>query len=812
MALTLPEALKRTSATYKDGKFSEAERLCHAVLAAKPDVFEAHQLLAVIQTRLGRRNDALSSYDRALLIRPDHFEALNNRAVLLQDLKRFDEAVASCDKALGIKPDNVIALNNRAGILSLLQRYDEALASYDKAIALDPGRADALYNRSVVLEKLKRFEVALASYEQALAVQPKHDAALRNRGTVLWELKRFEASLVSYEKALAVQPNDAATLNNRGAVLQDLKRFKDALPSYEKALAIKPDNAATLYNRGRILEQMERFEEALASYDKAMALKPDCAEILYHRSNALLRLKRFEDALTSYERTLAVEPNRTAVLWKRGTVLQRLNRFEEAMLSFETARALAPEHKGIPTGLAACALKACDWSRQEKLSGEVSRYVSEQISTIPPFLSLSYSTDQAFHLLCAKTWIREQVFGPRQPLWRGEIWHSDRIRVAYIRGQPMAYLMAELLELHDRSQFEIIMISYAPDDNSKMRARIEAGSDQFFDVTTMSDDDVARLLYDLRVDIAVDLQGHQLGARPGILAFRPAPIQVNYLGFPGTMGAEFIDYIIADPIVLPFDWLPYYAENIVHLPECYQANDRKCPIAGTHPTRAEAGLPAQGIVFCSFNNNWKITPAIFDIWMRLLHANQRSVLWLLSDNKDAERNLRMEAASRHVDPTRLVFAERTNVEDHLARHRLADLFLDTLPYNAHATAAHALWAGLPVLTCLGETFAGRVAASLLNAIGLPELVTRSLEEYEAVALRLAREPKLLGTYRNRLARNRLTYPLFDTDRFRRHLEATYRRMWERWQNGEKPKGFEVAPMCDDRGAATRDAGRAATTP
>ena len=333
----------------------------------------------------------------------------------------------------------------------------------------------------------------------------------------------------------------------------------------------------------------------------------------------------------------------------------------------------------------------------------------------------------------------------------------------------MAHHLAELFERHDRSRFEIIGVSFGADDKSEMRNRIVAAFDQFYDVRRKSDEEVAKLLKGLQIDIAVDLMGHTRHSRPGIFAYRPAPTQVNYLGYPGTMGAEFIDYIIADKMVAPFEHQPFYREKIVHLVDCYQVNDTKRNIAERTPTRQEAGLPETGFVFCCFNTNWKITPDVFNVWMRLLHAVEGSVFWLVRDNASAEQNLRKEAQQRGIDPSRLIFADRLPLEQHLARHLLADLFLDTLPYNAHTTASVALWAGLPVVTRLGEAFAGRVAASLLNAIGLPELVTHSIEDYEALALQLARDPKLLEGYRNRLATNRLTHPLFDTDRFRRHI-------------------------------------------
>ncbi len=369
------------------------------------------------------------------------------------------------------------------------------------------------------------------------------------------------------------------------------------------------------------------------------------------------------------------------------------------------------------------------------------------------------------------------------------------MRIAYLsadfRQHPVAHLTAELFERHDRSRFEIIAVDFGGDDGSEMRKRLAGSFDLFIDVRAKSDEAAARAVHDLRPDIAIDLMGHTRDSRPGILAYRPAPVQVNYIGFPGTMGVPFIDYIIADSIVAPFGHQPFYTEKIVHLPDCYQANDTKRAIAQQAPTRQEAGLPEEGFVFCCFNQNWKITAEVFAVWMRLLHAVPGSVLWLMLDNEATERNLRNEAKARGIDPARLVFASRLPIEEHRARHHLADLFLDTLPCNAHTTASDALWAGLPIVTQLGEAFAGRVAASLLTAIGLPELVTHRIEDYEGLALRLARDPILLKAYRDRLNANRLTHPLFDTDRFRRHIEAAYLKMWKIWQAGGQPQSFKV---------------------
>jgi predicted O-linked N-acetylglucosamine transferase (SPINDLY family) len=639
------------------------------------------------------------------------------------------------------------------------------VACCDKALALQPGFAEALTNRACALVERKRFAEALASCDQAIALRPDMADAFNNRGNALRELGRLDDALASFDRAIALRPDHADAFNNRANVHNQLRRFDQALDDCRRALALNPDLAQAFYNRGTALHELKRLEEALASYDAAIARAPDHAEALVNRGTALVHLKRYDEARASYARALALDPDQK--------YLKGMHLYAGMLL--------------------------CDWTDFERERAELNQAVARGAIASLPFHLIACSSDPQIQLACAATFARDKIVASPVPLWQGERWSHPRIRIAYLSSDfadhAVAQLSAGLFEHHDQSRFETIAISTGPDAPNAMRARLAAAFDRFVDVGGRGDGEIARLVRDLEVDILVDLNGCTDGARPDVLAARPAPVQINYLGFAGTTGAAHWDYILADRFVIPEESRDAYAEQVVHLPDCFMATDDRRPIGERVPSRAQAGLPETGIVFCCFNNAYKFTPEIFDVWMRLLGGIEDSVLWLSSLHAAAAANLRREAQARGVDGDRLVFAPKVaRNEDHLARVRLADLFVDTLCYNAHVTAVDALWAGVPVLTCPGATFASRVAGSLLNAVGLPELVAPSLAEYETLALRLARDPALLSSLRQTLARNRGSFPLFDTARFARHLEAAYVTMWERSRRGEPPRGFAVAPI------------------
>jgi predicted O-linked N-acetylglucosamine transferase (SPINDLY family) len=798
--------LNRGSALKDLGRLDAALACYDKALALAPGHALAFVKRGNVLQRLRRFAEAVESYDRALALMPDSNEACNNRGVALAKLGRFAEAVASYDRALVLAPTDAEAMGNRARALAELGQHAEALGSYDRALTLKPDNADILGDRGLTLEKLGRLDEALASYDRAIALQPDKAEAFSNRGNALAELKRFDEALASYDRAIALKPDYAEAFYNRGNTLHALKRFDEALASCERAIGLKLDHPDVFNNRGNAQRELKRLEEALASYDRAIALKPEHAEYHNNRAIALTALKRLDDALATYDRAIALQTDYADAWNNRGFVLRDMRRLDDALASFAQALALKPDYAYLKGTHLHAKMHVCDWTNFDDDCADIRAAIADGRPVALPFQLLATPATPDEQLRCAGIFASDKFDAGHAPLWRGERYAHRRIRVAYLsadlRDHPIATLTAGVFARHDRTRFETFAISFNP-DASEMRARLKPLFDRFIDAERMSDADIARLMRELEIDIAVDLNGFTEGMRPGVLVQRPAPVQVSYLGFAATLGRSTWDYVIADRFVIPEDSREHFAENVVYLPGCFMANDEGRGISPRTPSRAEAGLPEKGFVFCCFNNSFKITPGIFDMWMRLLGAVDGSVLWLSAASPSAVSNLRREAERRGIAADRLVFAPRVPLnEDHLARLRLADLFVDTVYFNAHTTAADALWAGVPVLTCPGATFASRVAGSLLEAVGLPELITGSPADYEALALRLAREPERLAALRQKLARNRDTYPLFDSGRFTRHLEAAYATMWERTQRGEPPRSFAVA---EEAGAERRSA-------
>lgn len=678
----------------------------------------------------------------------------------------------------------------------------EALALYEEILRTDTQHAGALHLSGLIALQTGDAREAADLMRRSVAIDPNRPLVQVDLGAALLALNCPAEALASTDRALEALPDNVEALNNRANALLELRRPAEALRNLDRALSLRPTFVDAIYNRGNALVQLRRLREAIASYNRALELDPTHAKALNNLGSAQLEAGTPAQALANFERALKLQPAFALAFYGRGQALIVLKRYQEAAQCFESLIAIVPGFDYALGAMLQSRLFCCDWTNREQIVLSIATAVQAGARVIDPFVFLTISNDAEAQRRCARTYMEHRA--PPEPApavlqeTRGERYRPGRIHVAYLSANFHAHaemqLMAGLFECHDRERFEVTAISFGPDDGSVMRARVRAAFHRFIDVARMSDSETAELVRSLGVDIAVDLMGFTKGGRPGILARRVAPVQVNYMGYPGSLAAPYIDYIIADRHVIPPHQRVCYTESVVQLPECYLVNDLKRPVPTQIPSRADVGLPPQGFVFCCFNNNYKITPSMFDIWMRLLNDVPGGVLWLLEDNAAVPGHLRSEAQHRRVAPERLIFAPRVPFEQHLARLRLADLFVDTLPYDAHTTASEALWMGLPLVTCMGNTFAGRVAGSLLHAVGLPELVAETGDEYQQRAYELATDPSLLAEIRAKLARNRQTHPLFDTDRFRRHLEAAYTTMFEWSLRRQPPESFAVEAL------------------
>jgi protein O-GlcNAc transferase len=736
------------------GRFPDAVACYQNALKLKPDLLESQNNLGLTYQEQGQLDLAAASFQSALQLSPGDFDIHNNLVNVFLNQGRNAEALAVAERALNLQPSDASLHNKRGVALKRLGRLDEAVETYQQALQLSPGLFETHYNLGVLLQDKGQMDEAEAKYRAALQWNPNFAQAYCALGIVLKEQGKLDLASAYLRHALKLQPNSPDAYCNLGSVYKDLGRLDEAIACQRQALALKPDFAEAFNNLGNALGEQGSLDEATESLRKALIIKPDFAMAYNNLGNALVKKGIPGEATECYQKALALQPDNL-------TYLAHLIHQRQHVCQWENLTNLS----------------------QQLIEGIDREFASDKAAGVPSFsfLVLPTPTTAAQQLRCAQ--MESLKFNSLPAL------HSpagrrakEKITLGYLSGDyqlhATAYLIAELFEKHDRDRFEVIGYGYGPDDGSAMRQRLLAAFDKFVDLRDVSFQESAQRIAADEVDILIDLKGYAGATRPAILAMRPASIQVNYLGYPGTMGAPFMDYILVDNFIVPDDQQPYFTEKLIHLPGCYQINDSKREIASHTPTRAECDLPAEGFVFCDFNNSYKITPEVFSIWMELLKEVPGSVLWLLEGNSAVAVNLRREAEVRGVARDRLIFAAKKPMAEHLARHRLADLFLDTFPVCAHTTASDALWAGCPLLTLAGATFIARVAGSLLRTIGLPELITTSFDEYKAQALRLARDAQMLADLRARLSDNRLTSNLFDSTLFTRNLEKAYARMWE----------------------------------
>jgi len=771
------------------GQFDNAIKSFRKAIEIKPNYLEAHYNIGRTFQDQDNMEAAISSYEEVLVIKPDFAELHNNLGVIFHGIGEINSALYHLKEAVRIKPEFAEAYNNLGNVFKELNQPDKAIDCYESAVAFNPSLADGYFNIALILQDQKKFNKALIQYKKTLTINPNYDSAQNNLGIIFEKLEQFDSAIKSFEMAIFINPNYAEAHHNLGNLLKTIGRPYDAIESYQRTLIINQDNAEVHNNLGIIFMQLGKLDASIDSYEKALTLNPTYEEA-YNNLGVVLRMNsQFEKALESFEKALTIEPKYAEAYSNIGSLMKDLNQLDKAVLNYEYAFNLKPEIDFNFGNLFHTKMHLCIWDDFSKNLKKLIHKINHNEKIIDPFSMFSLIDDAHIRLKNSEIYAEEKF--PKNNILAKINNYSKhtKIRIGYFsadfREHPVSDLTAELYELHDRNQFEVYAFSFGPDTQDKMNLRIKAGVDNFYDVQKMSHLDIAKLSRSLEIDIAIDLGGFTEGCRTEIFAMLAAPIQLSYLGYPGTMGTDYYDYLIADLIVIPEKNKKYYAEKIVYLPSL-QANDSVESLPEITLNRKELGLPNNGFVFCCFNNTYKITPIIFDSWARILEQVEKSVLILLVDNESAKINLKKEIALRGVDPQRLIFGERLARPEYLARYQVADLFLDTSPCNAGATASDALRMGLPMLTLKGESYQARMGASILSAMNLSELITNTSKEYESVAIELATNPDRLKIIKDKLISNLSTAPLFNTPLFTKNLELAYTKIYERHQQGLKP--------------------------
>lgn len=751
--------------------------------------------MAVEALQAGFVTRAESLIKTVLNMEPKNQAALEIMGIIKGLQNKPLEAANFFKKSLKLDPNNQRLQYNLAKSYLDGKNYQDALIQHLKLVKNLPNNHDAWLNLGMTYLYLDQNKEAISTFEECLKFNQFNKQALLNTGAAYKNLREFEKAVLYAEKALSIDPSYAEAWSNKGIALKELKKNHEALQCYLNALQIDSKYLDAIINKSVLLIELRQYEEAISTLKTAISFYPESPEAWSNIGVAFKGAKNNNEALNSYEKTILLKPNFIDAHINKGLILTELKRYEEALGAYQQALQLEPEKDYLYGLIVYLKTLICDWSHYDQQLANIRGKLTQNQKVAVPFSLLALFDDEAAHLKAAQIFVADKfpqntLLGPITKRAK-----DQKIRLGYFsadfRGHPVASLIAELIELHDRNQFEIIGFSMGSDDADEMRLRLKESFDQFIDVNELSDQEVAQLARDLKIDIAIDLGGYTQDCRTSIFSYRAAPIQVNYLGYPGTMGAPYMDYIIADPILIPPECQNHYSEKIIYLPHSYQANDRKRKISTAPLKRADFDLPENGFIFCCFNNSFKLTPHTLDGWCRILKAVEHSVLWLYEGHEKTRSNLIKEFIKRGVAAERLIFAKRVPPDEHLARYRLADLFLDSLPYNAHTTTSDALWAGIPVLTLIGNSFAGRVAASLLSAIGMPELITKSTTEYEAKAIELGCNPEKLKEIKQQLQLNRNTRPLFNTPLFTRNIESAYITIYQRYQDDVAPEHLRV---------------------
>jgi protein O-GlcNAc transferase len=773
-------------------KFDEAIEVCLDLMETYPSSSVLNITLGKCYLELGKINLSISCYTKATEYRPQSEVGFVMLGQLYSSQGNSDQAIKNLKRGLYLKPKDSELISLLAAQFIENGDFDGAINYFKKTPLQDSNSCTALGKAFFAKGK---HELALKYYRKALELSPQDAICHFNIGNTLMATDSLMAAIETYKQGLKIEPDNFNAINNMGNALTVSGDPNAGIISYKQALTIEPNNAGVLFNLGNALSEVGNANDAIISYKQALKIQPDFSKAYNNLGCVLMKQGDTEASVKNFKQAIRLDPDFVDPYFNMGTSMQNKDDIPAAIAWFDLALGIKPGYENARAVKLAENARICNWPAIQHDRAYIPK-LGTTTQRIQPFPFLAFEDAPKNHQKRAE--IKASIDFKKQPLplRPRPIKKPKRLRIGYFsadfHNHATMYLMAKVFEAHDREKFELYAYSFGPDKPDEMRQRLLNSVDVFRDVVDIDDRAVAVLAHQDEIDIAIDLKGYTKFARTEIFAYRTAPLQISYLGYPGTMGADFIDYIIADEITIPEQYEAFYNESIIRLPYSYQATDNSRIISDYHITRSQVGLPEHGFVFCCFNNNYKISPIEFDIWTRLLTAVEGSVLWLIKSNKWTEENLQSEVEKRGISRDRVIFAEKMPHAEHLARHRMADLFIDTFNYNAHTTASDALWAGLPLVTKLGKGFAARVAGSILTAVGLPELITHTEQEYETLILQLATNPKQLAAVKQKLANNRLVKPFFDTELFTKHLEDGYLQAYQLYFDKKNPRSIYVS--------------------
>ena len=797
--IKIENQMRQALQCHEAGQLHEAEQMYQSVLDIKPEHADALHLKGLVAYQTGRHETAIDLIKRAIHNDPANPLYYSNLGAALRISGDLAGAVSCYNKAIRLKPNYPEAIFNLGSTYYSMGNLEQAIASYRQAIHIKPSYMEAFVNLGVIFNDLRRYAEAFEYCQSALNIKPDCADAYNNLGNAAKGLGRIEEAISYFNKSIEIMPDCAETYSNLGNALFDAGSSDKAIACFQKAIELKPEYGEAYNNMGTAFRLQRRLKEAHLCFQKAISLKPGDPEAYHNMGNIYYDQGKYDDASEWYRKAIEIRPNMAESYIQLGITMHWQGKSDASLSCFKKAEQFDPDNPRIYMHLIHELQSRCEWKGLESLNRKVDQFTNEAIRDgrrpdEMPFLNLIRHPDIKMNYEVAKAWSSEISKRVSNYKIKSAVRFSrkkrEKITIGYLsnnfRNHPTSHLVCGLFRLHNRDLFNIYCYSYGDNDNSSYRAQIQNDCDKFIDIKDMDFSEAAKQIYEDRVDILVDLAGYMKENRMDICAVRPAPIQVRWLGHAGTTGADFFDYIITDPIVSPEKFSPYFSEKFIYM-DCYQINNNRQPISDVKMNKQDAGLPAERFIFCSFCTDYKIEPVMFEAWMEILQQVPAGVLWLLEGNGALEKNLRKEVQNCHVNPERLIFAERLSKEDHLRRLSLADLALDTRVVNGAATTSDALWAGVPVVSLRGEHFASRMSYSILNAIGLSELVTPNIEEYKKLAISLANNRDRLSILRNRLAENQKNKMLFDTTGYVHNLEKAFKKIWMNYLEGQDPE-------------------------